>query len=165
MADVNDEKQPVPETHGYADISGLLAVWMVVLFTALAIDFALTGPYKGANLGAAQPYFLAFAQFILTLPGSLVLPLVVGAALGAEIGMKAHSLEVATKAGIINGIYASLVYLVAIIIIYEFLVYAQLSIAPSVPVLVIGWMALPVVVVVISAEVFAVVAHSRKINL
>ena len=166
MADVKEDKQqPAPEAHNYADVSGLIAVWLVVLFSALAIQYALAGPYKDSGLGAAQPYFTAFVQFILVFPTSLLLPLVIGAALGAEIGMKAHGLNVAKRAGMVNSIYVSLVYLVAIIIINEVLAYAAMPLAPSVPLLVIYWMLLPIAVVMISTEVFAVVAHSRKINL
>ncbi len=77
-------QQPPAEAHAYADVSGTMAVWLVVLFAALAIQYALTGPYGKSGLSSAYPVFLSFANFILFLPGSLILPLAVGAALGAR---------------------------------------------------------------------------------
>jgi hypothetical protein len=156
----------LPENHNYADVSGLIAVWLVVLFSALVIQYALAGPFSSSNMGAAQPYFSGFASLILTFPTSLLIPLVIGAALGAEIGRKSRDIKVARRAGLVNSIYVALVYIVAIIIINEVVGLANLNpLAPSVEWLILYWMLLPIAVLVVSTEVFAVVAHSRKINL
>jgi len=164
LADDKEDKKPVVEEHSYANVSGVLAAWLVVLFVALLIQYVLTGPYASSGITSSYPIFLSFANFILFLPGSLILPLAVGAALGAEIGAKARSLKAAERAGLINGVYASLVYTIAIIIIYEVLANVLPILAPTIPFLVIDWLVAPIAIVMVLTEIFAVVSHSRKIN-
>lgn len=159
--DTQTEK-PVADEGAYANVSGTIAVWLILLFAALVIQYAFT--YANSALGATPTIFLSISNFILFLPGSLILPLIVGAALGAEIGTKSRSRVVAEKAGLVNGIYASLVYLVAIVVIYEVLANILPAIAPTMYFLLVNWVISPIAIVLVATEIFSVVSHYRKIN-
>lgn len=159
--DTKDER-PIGDAHAYANVSGIISVWLIMLFAALAIQYAFT--YGRSSIGATPSIFLSIATFILFLPGSLILPLVVGAALGADVGSKSRSIEVAEKSGLVNGIYASLVYAIAIVVIYEVLSNVLPAIAPTTSFLLIDWIAVPIAIVPVVTEIFAVVSHYRKIN-
>lgn len=172
MTDYNAEekKPPAEQGHTYANISGAISVWLVFLFVALAIQYVVT--YGKSLFGSTPSILVSVADFILFIPGYLIFPLVVGAAIGAEVGKKSRSVEVAMKAGLINGIYASLVYAVAITVIYAVLtsvlpaiLTTYLGASSTLSFLLVNWLAYPVAIVLVVTEIFSVVSHFRKINL
>lgn len=145
------------------NVAGPVTAWLVLLFVALAIRvFTSTGTIgSGGSIGSALS---AAANFILFTPGDIILPLVIGAAVGAEVGMHADSLRKAELSGLMNGVYAAIVYTIGIVVIYEVLSSVFATIAPSVEFLLTSWIALPIAVCVVLSLVFSVLSYSRKVN-
>lgn len=144
---------------------GPVLAWILLLFIALMIEFVAASGFLGGNsTSGVSGRFASIANFILGTPGEIILPLVIGAAIGADVGSKADSLTKAAKGGLLNGIYASAMYLVGIIVIYEVLIQILPSAAPSVGVLLSSWVVLPIIVCIALAELFAILSHSRKLN-
>lgn len=158
------DKEPEPvRTH--ADVSGPITGWIVVLFIALAIKLFLSGPSLNSTGSGLISILLSLSTFILFLPGSLILPLVVGAAIGTEVGLSAPKMTSAQKGGLLNGVYAALIYSIAIVIIYEVIVNIIPSLAPNLTMqfLLYYWLIYPIVIIIALCEVFAIISYARKI--
>jgi len=136
--------------------------WLLLLVIALVINVLINAGYipSGKMLGILK----ASANFILFMPGSVILPTIVGAFIGAEIGRRSKSMYIAIKSGIINGVYAAIVYLIAIFIIYETIIYTLPDISPGVNFFVDNWLAIPTAILIALSVLFAGLSHSRKVS-
>jgi hypothetical protein len=138
-------------------------VWIALILIALALKLVATNP----NLipGSSQIYTIAnlYSNFMLKMPGTAVLPLIIGAVIGAEVGRKSATLAVTIRSATVNGIYATIIYLVTIVIVYMIMGYVLPQYASPYTVVLQG-MAIPVVIFLLTLEVFAVLSHMRKVN-
>lgn len=144
------------------NVAGPISAWLVLLFVALAIKFVTSS--GGVSSGGISGLLSGASSFILYTPGDIILPLVIGAAIGAEVGIHANSLKKAEISGLMNGVYAAIVYTIGIVVIYEVLSAVFASITPSFSFLLTSWIALPIVICVVMSEVFAVLSYSRKVS-
>ncbi len=143
------------------NVAGPISAWLVLLFVALTIKFFTSS----AGLGSGIIGMLSSAaDFILYAPGDIILPLVIGAAIGAEVGIHSNSLRKAEVSGFMNGIYAAIVYTIGILVIYEVLSAVFASVAPSFTFLITSWLAFPILICVALSEAFAVLSYSRKVS-
>ena len=138
-------------------------IWVLLLVLALVAKIILLQPSPITPSGGFAQIVNEAANFILFMPGAMILPIIVGAVIGAEIGTRAKSMKAAITAGTINGIYASIIYVVAIAIIYEVIVYVLPGIVPTLEFLISYWLVLPVAIVILLSLAFAVLSHSRKV--
>ncbi len=163
----DEPKKATPQKQrSHVDIGAPVTAWLVLLFVALALKF-LAANAPASN--GAYVLFAAIANFILYAPGDVILPLVVGAAIGAEIGKRAGTLRKAQIAGVLNGVYASIVYAIGIIVIYEVLNYgvldaASAGVALSLGFLLLSWIAIPMAICVLLTVLFATLSYSRKVS-
>jgi hypothetical protein len=134
--------------------------WILLLVVAMVINVLINAGYAPSDMASTLK---ASANFILFMPGSIILPTIVGAFIGAEIGKRSKSMYVAVKSGIINGVYAAIIYLISIFIIYEVILYILPSINPGVDFLALNWLALPSAILIALSVIFAILSHSRKV--
>ncbi len=144
------------------EIAAPMAFWVFLLIAALAAKIF-------AASGTITDYYLievlrVYSGFMLSTSGMVVLPLAVGAFVGAEVGKVTGSLTKAARGGFLNGLYAAMVYTITVMIIYETLTYAAPSSVPDKALVLNSWIALPVVVLMALSEIFALVSHARRTN-
>ena len=144
------------------NIAGPISAWLVLLFVALAIRFVTSS--ASFSSGSLAGLLSSASSFILFSPGDVILPLVIGAAIGAEVGIKANSLKKAERAGVLNGVYAAMVYAIGIIVIYEIISSVFPSVSPSFDFLLTSWIAIPVITCIAVTEAFAILSYSRKVG-
>ncbi|MDE1855338.1 MAG: hypothetical protein KGH57_03420 [Candidatus Micrarchaeota archaeon] len=157
-----DEEEEARKKSSSIDIAGPISAWMLLLFVALAIRFITSsGSVSTQGLGGVLS---SASNFILFSPGDIILPLVIGAAIGAEVGTRANSLKKAERAGALNGVYAAIVYIIGIVVIYEIISSVFPSLAPSFSFLLTSWIAIPVLVCTALSVAFAVLSYSRKVG-
>ncbi|MEM3753933.1 MAG: hypothetical protein QW778_05040 [Candidatus Micrarchaeaceae archaeon] len=137
-------------------------LWILLLVISLVVIIAAqSGIIPKGGIGGS---IVGVADLILFMPGALILPIIIGAAIGAEIGRNSKDMKVAARAGVINGVYAGIIYIIAIVIIYEIIKYVLPSAIPSISFLISYWLAMPFALVVLVSLGFAVLSHSRKVS-
>ncbi len=165
IEDVNETKK----THQRSSLSEPvnlaepLFFWVIVLLLALFARFVTT--YTNA-FPAGSPihgFLVSVSNFFLFSSGTLILPLIVGAVIGAEIGLRAQSVRGALKAGLINGVYSAIIYVIAIAIIYEILAYALPASNVTLSFLVNNLVVPQVLIVLALVEIFAALSNGRKV--
>ncbi len=140
-----------------------LFVWMFMLVVAVVLRIVIDNTYAiplGTSLYSAASIY---SRFILQFPGTFILPLIIGAIIGSAVGRKSTTATSAARSGMLNGIYASLVYAITIMIIYMITNYTTPQYT-SVNIILLQDIAMPVVVFLATLEVFAVLSHLRKVQ-
>ncbi len=107
------------------DIAGPMTFWLIFLIFGVIIELILvpifgSAPYGSANIGNL---ITSIGRWIIYLPGSLILPLIVALWLGEMVGSMRSRVGTAAYVGLINALYAALIYVIAIFIIYLLLFY------------------------------------------
>jgi hypothetical protein len=159
-----EERKPKkPQTPLYIDLSEALSFWIVITVIALILDILVndTGTIQS---GTAQAGFLiSVYQFFLFGPGVALLPLIAGAVIGIDVGRKSKNATNTLKVGLVNSVYGALIYLIAIIVLYEVYTFAL----PHSPItqnqLLMNWIALPIGIFIVTSVVLALVSVSRKL--
>lgn len=107
------------------DIGGPLIFWISLLvfgvLVALVISPILAPSGGGKNL------LTAISNWILYLPGSIILPLIVSIWIGEAVGRRGSSIGRTAKIGEINAVYTALIYVISIFIIYLLFYYIDPS--------------------------------------
>ncbi|MGC8710693.1 MAG: hypothetical protein ACP5RF_03770 [Candidatus Micrarchaeia archaeon] len=152
----------VVEKKSQVSIAEPMFIWILLLVIAMVINVLVGSAY--VPKGQVSSILKASAHFILFMPGAIILPTIVGAVIGAEIGRRAKSMNAAIKSGLINGVYATIIYLITIFIIYEIIVYIIPALSPSAEFLAVSWLAIPSVILVVLSMLFAALSHSRKVE-
>ncbi|MGC8538810.1 MAG: hypothetical protein ACP5MK_03000 [Candidatus Micrarchaeia archaeon] len=136
-------------------------IWILLLGIGLIIKFIV-----GASVVPTGSYgstLLNIANFLLFFPGYIILPLIIGAAIGVEIGRRAASMKSAMKSSAITGIYICMVYLITIVIIYEIISFLIPAAKPAMSFLVENWFIIPSLIVILVTILFSIITHSRKV--
>ena len=123
----DEERKGKSGMQGDVRIYEPMFVWIFLLSVAVVLNIILVNTPFIAQGSFAYTISDNYIRFILQFPGMVVLPLIIGAMIGSDVGRKATSAKSATKAGILNGVYASLVYLIAIIVIYMVVSYLTMQ--------------------------------------
>jgi hypothetical protein len=136
--------------------------WILLLYLGLIVKIVLSNTNAFSQATTVDYILQSFSYFVLSTPGFIVLPLIAGAIIGAEVGLHARNMKSALRASLLNSAYAAAIYLVAIIILYEVLNYAFPSTQNVFSVA--GWIVVPIVIVVLVTAMFAMLSHARKIK-
>lgn len=162
----DEEEGPTPKQPATSsvNIAEPLFFWIIVLVLALFSKVVITSTTTFVPSSQAYAFLNSISTFFLFNSGSLILPLVVGAVIGAEVGLKSKTLYKALKAGILNGVYAAIIYVIAIVIIYEVLLYIIPQSGVTTTFLVNNLVLPQVVILIVLVEIFAALSHSRKIT-
>lgn len=148
-----DEDEEVVEKKSQISIAEPMFIWILLLVIAMVINVLANSSY--VPTGNVSNILKASAHFILFMPGAIILPTIVGAVIGAEIGRRAKTMSAAIRSGLINGIYATIIYLITIFIIYEVIVYIIPALNPGAEFLAVSWLAIPSVIVILLSILFA----------
>jgi hypothetical protein len=133
-----DKIEKAREAHNVADgtrtvseivITGPMTFWILVLCVSIVLSFILA-PSLGIKTKIGGDILLA-SQYILYLPGSLILPLIVSLWAGSRIGSSGRQIKAAVKAGVLNGVYMGVVYGIAITAIILAIYYINPAILPN----------------------------------
>jgi hypothetical protein len=159
-----DGAAPTPPVRkANVDIHDPMFFWIFLLAVAVVLRI-LTTSTQYLPMGTTE-YSIAniYSNFLLQFPGIITLPLIIGIVIGSEVGERSKTLSSALKNGLTNGIYASIIYLITIVIIYIILNYTTPPFS-SLYALIINSVVLPIVVFMLTLEIFATLAYSRKVE-
>jgi hypothetical protein len=148
---------------GSVNIGEPMSLWILLLLLAVASRYVLQSTSLVPHGNGIYRLLSLFPDFLLTMPGILVLPLVVGAIIGAEVGSRSFSMASAVRSGLLNGIYAVVVYAMIIAVVYIALAYITPQ-TPSLSGVIQNSVLLPAIVMLLSLEAFAVLSHSRRVD-
>lgn len=138
-----------------------MTIWIILIMVALLLDgFATINAPSGQT--ALNNVLFAIANFILNLPGIVIMPIIFGAAIGAIAGLKGRTIRDGAQLGAIDGVYASVIYIVAIVVIFLIMFYALPALAPTLSYLAIYWLALPIVLTIVVSVIFGALTSLRK---
>lgn len=142
-------------------IGGPMAFWLFFLLIGLAIVVILPA-LKVSYLSSAS--IAALGAYILGLPGDIILPLIVSVWIAERIGSLRKDSVKSTKLALINALYASLVYVIAIFIVYLMIYYAVPSFTAnqSPQTFLIAYIAIPVAIVIVVTPLFSVLSAARR---
>ena len=157
-------RKPRKHAGGSVNIAEPMSIWVVLLFLAVLSRFVLQSTSIVPSGNFIYSILTIFPSFMLAMPGILVLPMIVGAVIGAEVGSRSMGMDSAIKSGFLNGIYATVVYAVIITVVYIILDYITPQAAFSIYSLVQNSIVLPAVVLLVMVEAFAMLAYSRKVD-
>ena len=145
------------------DIFGPMSFWIGLLVIGLIIEFVI-GPLAKLA-GVPQQLFTTVANYILYLPGAIILPLVVAVWVGERVGSSGRRVGEALRVGLLNAIYVAFVYAIAIFIIYLLIFYGDAKALPT------GFtlnsfltflIAIPVVIVLVLIPMFSTMSSARR---
>jgi len=156
-------KKP-PRQGGSVNIAEPMSAWILLLLVALTVQILLSNSAVIPQSSSAYSIATSYSNFVLQFPGIVILPLIVGAIIGAEVGSRSASMQRALRSGLLNGIYAAVIYVITIIVIYVIIGYATPKFVSSVYSIVFNSMAIPIIVMLITIEVFAMLSYSRKVD-
>ena len=162
------QQKPRPTGQGIEiDIFGPLAFWLVLLVMGVLLELVMAPLLSSTGNAGLASTITAIASYILYLPGSIILPLIVAVWLGERVGATKSEVGSAVPIAAINAAYTALIYAVAIFIIYLLLRYitpAFLS-TVSLTTFVLYVVVVPVVIVVVLIPFIASLSAARHKNL
>ncbi|MDE1846020.1 MAG: hypothetical protein KGH53_01955 [Candidatus Micrarchaeota archaeon] len=139
-----------------------MTIWIILLLIALLLNAFAVWNASAPGQAGINSVLLAISNFILNLPGIVIMPIVFGAAIGAIAGLKGRTMQDGAQLGAIDGVYASVIYVVAIVVIYLIMVYTLPASAPTIYNLGAYWLALPVFLAILLAVIFGALTSLRK---
>ena len=162
--DEDQERTKRAVANGNVSIMEPMILWIVLLLVAVSINIILAN----FNIVSAASFIYsaasAYSKFVLSVPGIDVLPLIIGAIIGAEIGSRSLSLKRATVSGFVTGIYSSVIYAIAITVLYVVLDYGT-GHTFALSAILLNSIIFPIIVLLVVIEMFAVLSFSRKVDL
>lgn len=147
-------------------IVGPLAFWIIIIIVGLVLEI-LGSAFSILSL------FTTLGGWIVYLPGTIILPLIAGLWIGEKVGSARNKVGSAVSLGLVNAIYAALIYVIAIFIIYlivNYVVQPQTHIQTLLSTLTLTTfleygIGLPVVLVLIVAPLIAALSAARHSNM
>lgn len=138
--------------------------WIFILYLALTVKIVLSNLEGFTSLSVVYSILYVFSSFILSTPGFIVMPLIAGGIIGAEVGVKSKEIGHAIRNSLLNSAYAAAIYLVSIVVLYEVLDYTYPSTSLQLQNIIIGWIIIPIVILVVITCAFSVLSNARKIR-
>ncbi len=145
-------------------IADPLFFWVMVLVLAMILRILLIDSRLFPIGSAFYSFASEVSTFFLFSSGSLILPLIIGAVIGAEVGRQSITLMNSVKGGILNGIYAAIVYIIAIVVIYEILIFVIPHLQFTVSFLISNMIIPQTIILIVVVEIFAMLSHVRKVG-
>ena len=162
--DEDEELARKPQSNGHVSIIGPMILWAILLLVAISINITLANFNTIPAASTIYAVASAYSKFVLSMPGIAILPLIIGAVIGAEVGSRSLNLKRTTKIGLLNGIYLSVIYAMTIIVLYIVLDYGT-SQTFSLSAILLNSIIFPIIVLLIAIEIFAILSFSRKVDL
>ncbi len=152
-----------PEEDKQDEVVGLhstspLSLWIMLMLIA-AIAKIIAGEYSTLSYSTT---LTSFSNFVLLVPGILLLPLLVGLISGIQIGNASTTLGKARIASLYNGIYGSILYVLVILTVYELIAYFSTSFLPTTSFVIQYWFIQPIIILIVLPMLVATVTFYRK---
>jgi hypothetical protein len=103
------------------DIAGPLTFWIILLVIGVLLQLVIVPLHMGS--ASLNSLLTEISNWLIYLPGSVVLPLIVALMIGERVGATRSSASSAAFVGEVNALYTALVYIIAIVIIYLLFYY------------------------------------------
>ncbi len=116
MAALEAEQEALRYKAVETSIAGPLILWLTFLILGVIISLVIAPLTSG--IPGVKGILTSISNWILYLPGSVILPLIVSMWIGESVGQGRGNGGKSAKIGEINAVYTSLIYVVAIVIIY-----------------------------------------------
>lgn len=139
---------------------GPLFIWALVIIIGIILE-VIVPAVLGKGLASYATFYKTAGNYILTLPGAIILPLIISVWIGHKVGEKASSVAGAARLGIINGVYASIVYGVIIFVAQLLLKYTT-SYALSYSFMLEYLAAIPIAIVLVFTVLIAMLNRLRQ---
>jgi hypothetical protein len=154
------------EQHTNADISigGPIALWVGLVAVAAIVQLFVFPAVQSTIVSPALAYLNALAAYALYVPGAFVLPILAALWIGSRAGSSGGTINTIAYRGMINAVYASVVYLIEIFIFYIISSSTHTSVLSSVALggFIEYVVAIPIIVCLVVAPLFAIISHARK---
>ena len=139
---------------------GPLFLWALVIIIGIVLEVVIPA-LLGKSYASSAASYKAIGGYILELPGVIILPLIISVWIGHRVGENASSVAGAFKSGLLNGIYASIVYGVIIFVAQLMLRYTT-SYALTTSFILKYVVAIPMAIVIIFTIIIAVLNEMRR---
>ncbi len=138
---------------------GPLFLWALVIIIGIVLEVVIPA-LLGKSYASSAASYKAIGNYILALPGVIILPLIISVWIGHRVGEKSSSVANALKSGLLNGVYASIVYGVIIFVAQLMLKYTT-SYALTTSFLLRYVVATPMAIVIVFTIIIAVLNEMR----
>ena len=145
-------------------IAAPLTFWIGFLVFAVILVAVVVPVANSLGISSMDKYITQIASYIVYLPGSIILPLIAALLIGERVGESKKKSGVVLYSGVINALYAILVYIVAIFIIYLAARYSGAGFLSSVNLtdFIEYLIVIPVVITVVLVPLFALISYARR---
>jgi len=145
------------------NIWGPLIFWIFFLILGLALELLVAPVVKSAGNVDIANTIGTIAGYIIYMPGSIILPLIVALWIGERVGASHAKLSPAATVGIVNATYAALIYAVTIFIIYLLIRYVAPNFLSTITLesFLIYAVAIPVAIVIVLIPLIASLSAAR----
>ncbi len=132
----------------------------------MVLDIAAT--YTAQYYFNLTGYMTKIASYLIYMPGGIVLPLVAALWMGVRVGRVSKKPKTVLYAGLVNALYALIVYIIAISVIYLIVSYANpVVIAKMTPKITLNifleyLIAAPAVITIVLVPMFATLSAIRR---
>jgi hypothetical protein len=160
-----DKDSEDKHTNVEMSIGGPLALWIGLVAVAGVMQlFIFPALQNGGIVYPALATLNHIAAYGLYVPGVLVLPILAALWIGSRAGSTEGKINTVTYRAMINAVYASVIYLIEIFVLYIIANSTHTSVlsAVSLGLFVELVVALPVIVCIIVAPLFAIVSSARR---
>ncbi len=160
-------KGPDEESHVYEDMSvgGPISLWIGLVAIAAIIQLFVFPAIQGSGIVTPYlSYFNVLAAAALYVPGIFVLPILAALWIGSKAGATRGNANTVAYRAMINGVYASVIYLIEVFVFYIISNSTHTSVLSSVALggFVEYVVALPIIVCLVVAPLFAIISHARR---
>lgn len=146
-------------------ITGPLTFWIGLLVIAALLQLVAIPFANSYSHTVFNNYFNDFANYVLYVPGLVVLPLIVALWVGDRVSyLESKKKSDVISKGVINALYTSMVYIVAIFIIYLIMTLVKLGVlhALPLPVFIEFLVVIPTVINMVMIPLFALLSSARR---
>jgi hypothetical protein len=161
IKDSKTEKKPDVAT---VSIAGPLIFWIGLLVIGAVLQLVAIPLAKTYNHTAFDAYFNTFANYVIYIPGLLILPLVASLWIGDRVSYVDRKKSLIAYKGIINALYAAMVYAVAIFIIYFIMQFKDIGVLAMLNMTTFAeyLIAIPIIITLVMVPLFAVLSAARR---
>ncbi len=152
-----------PSTGRNISLVAPLFTWALIIVIGIIFE-AIVPAVLGATIAPGATLYRSIGNYILYLPGVIILPLLISIWIGHKVGDNTESVRVATKLGVINAVYASIVYAVIIFIAYLILSYTSIPARYMISQhdFIVFMVGVPIAIVLVFSTLIAVLDRIRK---
>lgn len=166
LRQVERKKDDDEGRHANANMSvdAPLALWIGLVAVAAVVQLFLFPALQGGVVSPIIAELNVLAAYALYVPGVFVLPILAAIWIGARAGATSGKANVIAYRAMINAVYACVVYLIEIFIFYIIAATTHTSALSAVQLgAFVGYVvALPVIVCLVVAPLFAIVSAARR---